>query len=235
MADLVACGSEEVAEQVRSMGVSPRHVLLTPTGVDLELFDPSTRDPSAVRDQLGVTVRFVVGWVGSFRRFHALDHAVEAMVGLPRTTLLLVGDGPERARIERLASERCVDAVTTGTVPHEILPSYLAAMDAALVLAPEGSTFHYSPLKLAEYLASGLPVVAPRASQLAARLRDGEDALLVSPHDRGALAAALATLEADAALRTRLGQAARASAVRDWSWDVQIQRIVEVLDGRRGA
>ena len=165
-ADLVACGSETVVEQVLRIGVPDERVLLTPTGVDLELF-AEPPDPAPLRRRLGLDGRFVVGWIGSFRRFHALEQAVEAAAGLPAAALLLVGDGPERARIERLAHDLGVPATFTGTVPHHELPAYLAAMDAAVILAPRNEPFHYSPLKLAEYLAAGLPVVAPAAGQLA--------------------------------------------------------------------
>src|SRR4030095_6187894 len=82
-ADLVACGSETVVEQVQRIGVPDRRVLLTPTGVDLELF-AEPPDPVPLRRRLGLEDRFVVGWIGSFRRFHALEQAVEAAAGVPR-------------------------------------------------------------------------------------------------------------------------------------------------------
>ena len=140
---------------------------ITPTGVDPELFRTAP-DRDAARRRLGLDGQFVVGWIGSFRRFHALEQAVDAVAGLDGTTLLLVGDGPERARVERLARERGVAVRCTGTVPHDEIPEHLAAMDVALVLASSERAFHYSPLKLAEYLAAGLAVVAPRAGALAA-------------------------------------------------------------------
>jgi glycosyltransferase involved in cell wall biosynthesis len=95
-ADVVACGSDAVAEQVRRIGVDDRRIVITPTGADLELFR-SLPDRDALRRRLGLDGRFVVGWVGSFRRFHALDQAVDAVAGLDGATLFLVGDGPERA------------------------------------------------------------------------------------------------------------------------------------------
>jgi glycosyltransferase involved in cell wall biosynthesis len=227
-ADLVACGSEAVVEQVLRMGVPVERVLLTPTGVDLDVFAEAP-DPAPLRCRLGLEDRFAVGWVGSFRRFHALDQVVQAAATAPGARLLLVGDGPERARIERLARELDVPATFTGTVPQHELPVYLAAMDVAVVLAPRGEPFHYSPLKLAEYLAAGLPVVAPAAGQLAERLTDGVDAVVVPPHDVAALGAALRRLQDVSGVRSRLGKAARAAAEAEWSWDHQVQRVVEAL------
>ena len=89
-----------------------------------------------VRHRLGLDDRFVVGWVGSFRRFHALEQAVDALAGLDGATLLLVGDGPERAERRaagagRAASRSCAPAPSRTTT----CPEYLAAMDVGLVLA----------------------------------------------------------------------------------------------------
>ena len=227
-ADLVACGTEQVEEQVLRLGVAPDRILRTPSGGDLDLFD-ATIDPDAVRRRLGLDGRFVVGWVGSFRRFHAIEQAVDAVAAIDGATLLLVGDGPERPRIEQLTRDRGVDAVFTGTVEHGDLPAHLSAMDAAVVLAPIGAAYHYSPLKLAEYLASGLAVVAPAVGQLEERLTDGVDALLVPPHDLDALVAALTRLRDDPALAARIGRAGRAAAEADWSWDHQVRRVVAAL------
>lgn len=227
-ADLVACGSDVVAEQVHRLGVRDERILITPTGVDLTLFSPPS-GASAKREELGLLDRFVVGWVGSFRRFHALEQAVDAVARMENAVLLMVGDGPERARIRRLARDRGVTAKFTGTVPHADLPEYLGAMDVALVLASPGQVFHYSPLKLAEYLAAGLPVVAPRVAQLADRLTDDVDAMLVPPGDAQALANSLQQLQDDFALRERLGKAARSAAEARWSWDHEVRRILASL------
>ena len=102
-------------------------------------------------------------------------------------------------------------------------------MDVALVLASPEGPFHYSPLKLAEYLAAGLPVIAPRVAQCTERLRDGVDALLVTPGDVRALAEALQYLRDDPAARAALGTRARAAAEERWSWDHQVQRILSAL------
>ena len=233
-ADLIACGSDMVAEQVLRLGVSRSRILVTPTGVDVGLF-AGHGNADALRGQLRLAGRFVVGWVGSFRPFHALDQAVDAVTEIEDASLLLVGDGPERPRIERLARDRGVHAVFTGTISHAELPAYLAAMDVGLVLARPGQAFHYSPLKLAEYLAAGLPMVAPRVAKLTQRLTDGVDALLVPPGDAGAVAAALRRLHDDPDGRRRIGAAARAAAAARWSWDHEVRRVLEALRPDEGA
>ena len=230
-ADVVASGSEAVAAEVIRLGVDERRVVVTPTGVDTDLFT-SDASGAATRARLGLEHRFVVGWVGSFRRFHALDQAVAALSGADNVALLLVGDGPERRRIEQLARAAGVHVVCTGTVEHHELEQYLAAMDVALVLATPGAPFHYSPLKLAEYLAAGVPVVAARVGALPERLVDGIDSVLVPPGDSVALRYELLRLRDDPAERARLGRAGRTAAVERWSWDHSIRRIVDHLAER---
>jgi glycosyltransferase involved in cell wall biosynthesis len=210
------------------LGARSRAIVVTPTGVDVDLFS-APLDPAPVRRRLGLDGRFVVGWVGSFRAFHALELAIDALQGIADATLLLVGDGPERDRIEAAAHARGVAVVATGTVPHPDLPELLAVMDVAIVLAGRGETFHYSPLKLAEYLAAGRAVVAPDVPQIAARLDDGTNALLVPPGDGTALAGALNRLHDDPALRERLGAGARVAAAAQWSWDHAIRQVLAQL------
>lgn len=223
-ADVVACGSELVAHEVRRIGVTPDRVVVTASGVDLERFAPGAT--ANRRDELGLSSRFVVGWVGSFRGFHAVEQAVEAVVGIDDATLLFVGDGPERPRIERLALDRGVRAVFTGTVGHAELPGYLAAMDVALILGSPSGVFHYSPLKLGEYLAAGLPVIAPRVDELSSRLRDGEQAVFVPVGDLDALRGRLRELRDDPRRRAFLGANARAAAVATWGWDRVIETVL---------
>jgi len=226
-ADLVACGTEPVAEEARRLGVESDRIVVTPTGADLDLF--AQADGAAVRRQLGLDGRFVVGWVGSFRPFHTLDIAVSAAARVEGATLLLVGDGPERVPIETLARRAGVEIVTTGTVPHTELPAYLGAMDVGLVLAGRGQAFHYSPLKLAEYLAAGLPVVVPDVAPIVERLAPEVDAVVVPPGDINGLAGALVRLRDDLELRKKLGANASAAAMQ-WSWDRQVERVLAALE-----
>lgn len=227
-ADLVACGTEVVADHARRLGIDDDKILITPTGVDLDRFSDRV-DSERARRRLGLAGQFVVGWVGSFRRFHALEQAIEAVARVDGATLLLVGDGPERAELEALARERGVAAVFTGTVPHGELPELLATMDVCLLLAPPGQAFHYSPLKLAEYFAAGRAVVAPEVAQLADRLTDGVDAVLVPPGDVEALATAIGQLRGDPDRRRQLGAGARAAAEAHWSWDHDVRLVLAAL------
>jgi glycosyltransferase involved in cell wall biosynthesis len=156
---------------------------------------------------------------------------VHAAAGLDGASLLLVGDGPERPTIERLSQELGVRTRFTGLVAHEALPEALAAMDVGVVLARPDEPFHYSPLKVAEYLAAGLPVVAPRVPELVDRLHEGRHAAFYEAGDLVGLTEVLASLAADPSRRDRLAAGAREDAA-DWSWDRQVQRVRAALATR---
>lgn len=218
-ADLVTCVSEEVAAGVRGLGVPGERIAVVPNGVDTDLFAPG-RGRARTRATLGIGEgEQVVGWMGSFHRFHGLDVLLDAVARLDGVVLLLVGSGHDLPRIRARARELGLDGRVrfTGAVPHVAVPGYINAMDAAVLVAAEGG-YHYSPLKLREYMACGRAVVAPAVGEPGRALADGEDAVLVPPADPGALASALGRVLADAGLRAALGRRARDRAVSDWAW-----------------
>ena len=119
-------------------------------------------------------------------------------------------------------------ALFTGAVaPHQV-PGLLASMDVAVAPYPKLANFYFSPLKVYEYMAAGLPVVASRIGQLTQVLRHEETGLLCPPGDAAALAAALERLRCDPALRKRLGAAARATALKKHTWDAVARRILSL-------
>ncbi|MCB0976565.1 MAG: glycosyltransferase [Acidimicrobiales bacterium] len=225
-ATLVTCGSEQVAEQVVRLGADPERVIVTPNGVDVERFGGGRRAEglrlAGLKEERD---RLLVGWVGSFRSFHGLDLLVDGLRGVADVHLLLVGDGPERRRIERRCNDAGVPVTATGTITQQDLPDLLAAMDVAVVVADEADTFHYSPLKLGEYLAAGCAVIAPDVGPVSVRAGDGDGMLLVPPGDAAALGEAVALLRDDPARRRALGEAGRELADATFSWDSQLRRI----------
>ncbi|HEX6393023.1 MAG TPA: glycosyltransferase [Acidimicrobiales bacterium] len=174
--------------------------------------------------------------MGSFRPFHGLDLTIRAVARLqdaiPCLALLLVGDGQERHRIQKLAEDLGIRRVYfSGTVPHAKVPQYIAAMDVAVVASESHDEFHYSPIKLREYMACARPIVAPRIGEIERLLIHGQDALLVTPGDSGALAKGIDRLYRDEGLRSELGQRAR-EKVRTVSWEHQVMRVWDQLQAR---
>jgi glycosyltransferase involved in cell wall biosynthesis len=233
-ADLVACASDDVRDAVLHLGIPSDRTIVAPMAVDADRFSPLV-DGATIRRTMGVDDRFVIGWVGSFRRFHGIDLAVDALVRLrstvPEAVLMLVGDGFERASIEQHVNQLGLSAAVhfVGQVGNESLPQYLRAFDVAVVTAREGQSFHYSPLKLREYMAAGLPVVVPRIGEMGRIFDDGKDALLYPPGDADALARQLATIHSDRQLAGRLGAAARAFVLDGSTWDNRLSQVCDAL------
>ena len=227
-ADAVVCVSDEVAAQVERLA-GDRELLVVPNGVDPERFHPGPGD-AGLRTDLGLDGAFVIGWTGSFRTFHGLEVLIDAAARLrsdvPEAVLLLVGDGQGLDAIRELARTRGVRAVFTGTVSFDAMPEHLRLMDVAVALAP-GAQFHYSPVKLREYQASGVPVVAAAAGEMAREL--GDTAMLVEPGDAAALADAVRALHRDPARRSGLGELGRTAVLASGTWDHRLAQVEREL------
>ncbi len=211
-ADLVVVPSEPLAARIRALGQS--RVLVVPNAVDVELFSPDPRGP-ATRSSLGLDGGFVVAFAGSLKAWHDLDTLVRALAALPaerRAVLLIVGDGPARKGVERLAGSLGVKVVFAGAVAHADVPRYLAAADACVAGLPPDPQFDYfSPLKALEYLACGRPTVVADRGDVAGLARSGA-ALAYRPGDPDDLAERLELIASSPDLAGSLGASGRALA-----------------------
>ena len=204
-------------------------VEIIPDGVNPDRF-PLNRKPA----RPATPHVWSVGFVGSLKPWHGLGTLVDAFARLhqthPDTRLVVVGDGPGRQRLAAQAADIGVsDAVVlTGSVPPDEVPGLLASIDAAVAPYPNLPTFYFSPLKIFEYMAAGLPVVASRIGQIPEVIRDGVHGLLCPPGDAAAVAAALCRLKEDPDLGARLGRAARAHVVQHYTWYQVASRILHL-------
>jgi glycosyltransferase involved in cell wall biosynthesis len=106
-------------------------------------------------------------------------------------------------------------------------------MDVAVAPYPASADFYFSPLKVYEYMAAGLPVVASAVGQLQELLQDGVNGTLVPPGNPAALAIALERLHGDEGLRRRLGQTGREKVVSEHAWDMVARRLLQLSANSR--
>ena len=242
-AALVVVGSDAAKDIVLGYGVTDLgRVLVNPNGVDTTRYSPDIGG-KGVRERLGFGDRTIIGFIGTFHRWHGAEILAAAFVelaarqqrsGAPLPLLLMIGDGPHRSAAEQLIANAGLmeHARFTGLIPQSQGPEYLAACDVLVspqVPNPDGSPFFGSPTKLFEYLAMGKAVVASRLDQIGQLLRHEENSLLVSPGDAGELSHALERAINDRDLRARLGSAGRKRALEEFSWIAHSTRILERL------
>lgn len=237
-ADLITVVSKPLIEQVVALGASRDRVLLVPNAVDADIYRPDV-DGAAVRARYGLGDAPVIGFIGTFGRWHgapmlAAAFAAIAQAGDTRARLLMIGDGPERAETERIvaAAGLANRAVFTGLARQSEGPAYMAAADILVsptLENPDGTPFFGSPTKLYEYMAMGRAIVASNLAQLGEVLAHERTALLTPPGDAGALAAALRRVIDDAPLRAALGAAARAEALAHHQWSHRARAVLAAL------
>jgi glycosyltransferase involved in cell wall biosynthesis len=200
-------------------------------GANVDAFHPSRRR-GETRARLGLDASSVaVLFSGSFRPWHGvhvLEAAARRLAGRSDLRFVLAGGG-------RAGSAPGDGAIRLGALPYDEMPELVAACDIGV--APYDTArhaqlslgFYWSPLKVFEYMASGLPTVTIRRPPLSTIVRDGEDGLLFDEGDAGDLARVLLRLAGDPDLRRRFGASARERVVERYSWERHCRQLDAVL------
>lgn len=193
-------------------------------GVDLGLFDPARRNPS-LRALWGAGAETpVMLCVGRLAREKNLPLLIRAYAQVklirPDVKLVLVGDGPARAELQAMAP----DAIFTGTLNREQLARHYASAD---IFGFPSQTETFGNVVL-EAMASGLAVVAFDYAAAAENIRHGHTGMLSAMDEAESFVQHLLALAQDAALRRRIGAAARTTA-RNCDWNTIVEQIESVM------
>lgn len=211
-ADVVLAVSRPLEDYARARGARRARVL--PNAVAPELFlEPRVKraDPVAV-------------FLGSLRPWHGAETIAAAwrLLGSTAPPLLVVGDGPGRGELESVGAE------VTGRLPYSDVPALLASADIGLAPYTRAAPRYFSPLKVFEYLAARLAVVAaelPGVTDIAGR----EAVVLIPPGDAEALAAAVGELATDSSRRARMGWAGRALVAAEHTWTHRARTVLALV------
>lgn len=219
-ADVVTSSSRAMARQAATLSALKK-VAITPFGVDTDFFVPGVPKPDAKE--------LVIGTVRSLDWSYGIDTLLSSyalLLGrISRDTRLVIhGGGPDRAALERQASDLGIAARVsfTGAIPHHEVPGALHNLDIYVALS-RSESFGVSILEAG---AAGLPVVVSNADGPAEVTVAGETGLVVGIDQPEQAAAALKELVCDDERRTAMGRAGRAHVVAEYSW----QRSVEIMN-----
>jgi len=231
-ADVVVAVSSQLRDHlVRDYEVDARRIVLIPNAADPEAFDPAT-PPLDRLNGVSLRDRQVIGFVGTFSPWHGLDLLVSAFMQVAArvrdAVVLLVGDGPERNRIERIARESVLASrfVFAGEVPHRELPCMLASFTVGVL--PHTNDYG-SPMKIFEYMAMGKAVVAPAVGPVLDVIRDEVNGVLFRPGDAGHLGERLLWVLEDAQRLRQIGAAARRTIENEHNWRRHTERVVAAV------
>jgi glycosyltransferase involved in cell wall biosynthesis len=219
----VYCPSAYLRKIAIGWGLDPARVSVLPNPAP---HVPQLPPREELRAELGLDGDVLV-FAGRLGPQKSLGTALEALVGLPDVALVVAGDGPERAELERRSAALGLGGRVRflGSVPRERVLRLFRAADVSVL----PSAWENFPHTVVEALAVGCPVIATSVGGVPEVIRDGENGLLVPPRDPGALAAAIARFFGDADLRARLAAAA-APSVADSSEDAVFATIEAELE-----
>lgn len=228
LVDGFVCVSDDVAAAVARAYRPPRdRIFVVPNGVDVQRYAGATVARAELRAGIGLPADallvIVVAKLYAQKGHRVLFDAL-ADADLPGGhAVLIVGEGPERAALERQARARGLAGIRFLGNRADV-PELLAASD--LFVLP--SLWEGLPMALLEGMAAGLPVIATEVAGTRQVVVSGESGMLVPPGDAAALAATISRLADDAAERQRLGRAARARVESEFSSVRQAARHAEV-------
>ena len=227
-ADAVVTLSETMRTDILSRShIDPDHVVVVPTGVDVDRFTPGPRD-EVLASSLGIGPHdTVIGYISSFTSYEGIGYLIRAAALLRdrgrRIRLLLVGDGEARADLESVAHEVGLDdgtAIFTGRVPHDDVLRYYRTIDVFVVPRTNDRVSQLvTPLKPYEAMAMGKALVVSAVGALLEIVTENETGRSFTPEDPVSLADTIEPLLDDPAARARLGAAAREWVAANRTWD----------------
>ncbi|MBB6123332.1 TIGR04063 family PEP-CTERM/XrtA system glycosyltransferase [Sphingobium subterraneum] len=236
-ADAVAVICEGLRNELIGRGIDPAKIIVSPNGVDMDMFGAPVPPDAALRAQLGLDGAEVLGFIGSFYDYEGLDDLIAAMPMIvarrPLAKLLLVGGGPKEAALRAQADASSVAGAIrfVGRVPHDEVERYYSLID--ILAYPRKAmrlTELVTPLKPLEAMAQGRLVAASSVGGHRELITDGVTGTLFAPDDPQAMADALVGLLTDRAIWDERRAAARAFVEAERNWSANILRYQPVYE-----
>ncbi|MBY6277296.1 glycosyltransferase family 4 protein [Symbiobacterium thermophilum] len=236
-ADRVIVLAKGAESYLAGRGVQPERLVYVPNGVHLDHFR-SSADRQSNRDRFGFE-RFTIVYTGAHGPANALETILQTarMVRDLPVEFVLVGDGPAKDALLRLAKSLGVDNVRfMPPIPKREMADLLSAADAAVITLKNAHAFSYavSPNKLFDYMAAGLPILCAVPGEIAHMVRTAQAGFVAEPENPADLAHAVRCLLALPAVdRQRMGRGGRAYIEANFDRRALARRLLRALgEGR---
>ena len=215
-----------------------------------ELFDRSSIADTAItafKTTLGLTDEPIVVFLGTFRNWHGVRQLPQIMKqvinAIPATKCIAIGEGNELNAVQESVKNLGIDqsVIFTGAVPYASVPVYLAL--GTVGIAPYDCDeypplkqfgFFWSPLKIFEYMASGMPVVTIDIEPLNQVVKDAERGYVVPEGNWNLFAEKIINLLQNNAKCSTIGSAAKIFATNHYSWQAHVRQINRILESVHG-
>ena len=198
--------SDEVTQRLLKAGVRPNKIRMVRNGIDLRPFRSA---PPSLRTDPTPTRPLLVGLIGRLAWEKGVDiflqSAALVLAQLPNTKFVVVGEGPDREKLDRQIDDLNIRPSVTMLGRRNDMPSVYASLDIMV----SSSRQEGLPIAILEGMASALPLVATSVGEVPTVIQDGRTGILVPPNNPELLAASIVELLRDPVQRTRLGAAAR--------------------------
>lgn len=235
-ANAVTTICEGLRNDMIARGIPAGKITVIPNAVDADSFTPRGYADEVLRDQLGLRGKSVVGFIGSFYEYEGLHLLLEAVAKMRESEsnvrLLLVGGGPQEARLKALSASLSLDqhVIFTGRVPHTDVQRYYDLIDVlAYPRLPMRLTELVTPLKPLEAMAQGRIFVASDVGGHRELVRHGDTGVLFKAGDAGALVESLCKLLAERERWPALMASARKFVESERTWANSVSRYQSIL------
>jgi len=232
-ADAITVVSAPIKKYLESTPLT-KPVVVVENGVNLENFQPDADTKQTLKNKYGINGKITIGYIGSYKRWHGLADTLKVAHklindGLP-VHFVLIGSGEDELNIQRLIDKLALESHVTRipNLPHEQIAKHVNLIDVALMTYPAMEFFYFSPLKMYEYLAAGIPIVSSRLGQIETTLENLSFGSLVTPGDVNGFAEAIKPLVLDTHHRHLVSEEARQWAVDNCSWTKNASTVLSV-------
>jgi len=240
-ASLITVVSQPLKIDLLKLGIPQERILVNPNGVDLEKFNPKVakrKKCQRLKQKLGINKNeIVVGFSGTFGPWHGIPQFTKAIDKILKNQLhsnihfLLIGKGELKHEAEEQIGHY-KNVTFVGEIHYSDIQYYLAICD--ILVSPhcpqvDGKEFFGSPTKLFEYMAMGKGIVASKLGQIGRILRGDETAIFVEPGNVDQLENGILKLVKNENLREQLGHKAREEVINNYTWQRNVERLVNKL------